>query len=69
MEEEKKEPKKRGGYRPNAGRPAKGGIDGTQRVAFRASKDVWAILQQVENKTEFIEKAIREKWRRMNYNY
>lgn len=54
-----------GGARPGAGRPAKGGIDGTHHVGFRCSKEVYAILQQVENKTEFIEQAIKERWRRL----
>ena len=66
MEEEKK-PKPRGGFREGAGRKSKGGIDGTQHVGFRASKDVWEILQQVENKTEFIESAIRDKWKRVQW--
>ena len=64
MEEETKQ---HGGHREGAGRKAKGGSEGTQRVTFRASKDVYEILQNYDNKTEFIEKAIREKWRRDNY--
>ena len=70
MEEEQKEvehPKPKGGARPGAGRKAKGGESGTKYINFRASKDVWEILQLVGNKTEFIEKAIREKWRRQNF--
>ena len=64
MEEEKKT--NRGGKREGAGRKSKGDL-GTLRVAFRCSQDVWDILQQQPNKTEYIEKAIREKWRREHW--
>ena len=66
MEEEQKTPKPKGGARQGAGRKPKGN-EGTLRIGFRCSQDVYDILQQVENKTEFIEKAIREKWRRQNW--
>ena len=59
MEEEKK---KRGGYRPNSGRKPK--AEQTRRVTFRASQDVYEILMMQPNKTEYIEKAIREKRKR-----
>jgi len=68
MAEEKKQPKPRGGAREGAGRKAKGGINGTRHMGFRCSEDVYQILQMVENKTEFIEKAIREKWRRVGWD-
>jgi hypothetical protein len=71
MEEEKqeevKQPKPRGGARKGAGRKAKGGEGGTHYVNFRASADVWEILQQQENKTDFIERAIKERYRRLNW--
>lgn len=67
MAEEKKQPKPRGGAREGAGRKSKGGDSGTHHVGFRCSEDVYQILQMVENKTEFIEKAIREKWKRFGW--
>ena len=67
MEEEIKTPKPKGGKREGAGRKSKG-REGTLRVGFRCSQDVWDILQQQEDKTAFIEKAIREKWRRAQYH-
>lgn len=66
MEEEQKEPKPRGGVREGAGRKPKN-PNGEHRIGFRCSAQTWAILQQVENKTEFIEKAIYERWRRLNW--
>lgn len=62
MEEEKK---KRGGARPNSGRPAK--AEYSKRITFRASQDVADILAEQPNMTKFIEKAIREKYRRSLY--
>ena len=61
---EQKETKSRGGAREGAGRKAKGGAEGTQRVAFRCSEKVWNILQIQKNKTAYIEAAILEKHRR-----
>ena len=61
---EDKTPKPRGGRREGAGRKAKGGEEGTHRVAFRCSEKVWNILQLEENKTAYIEQAILEKNRR-----
>lgn len=57
--------KQHGGRREGAGRKPKS-KDGAEsmRVAFRCSSDVWKILQLQENKTAYIEKAIREKYRR-----
>lgn len=65
---EEKEKKPMGGRREGAGRKPKS-RDGaeSQRVAFRCSSDVWKILQLQENKTAYIEKAIREKYRRDSY--
>ena len=68
MEEEKKVPKPRGGKREGAGRKPKSASGKTLRVGFRCSQAVWDILQQVDgDKTAFIEKAIKEKWRRAHY--
>lgn len=71
MEEEQEEqkPKQRGGRREGAGRKAKGG-EVTHRIAFRASKDVYEILTHLDegaSMTEFIERAIKERWRRLHY--
>ena len=62
----KEEKPKAGGAREGSGRKPKS-ADGSHRIGFRCNSETWAILQQVENKTEFIEKAIKEKWRRQNY--
>lgn len=48
----------RGGKRPNSGRKPKG-ITENLRFSWRVSRDVWDILQMQENKTEYIEEAIR----------
>lgn len=48
----------RGGARTGAGRKPKGGTE-KLHYGWRVSRDVWDILQQQENKTEYIEKAIR----------
>jgi hypothetical protein len=52
-----------GGAREGAGRKPKA-TEGSLRVAFRCSQDVYNILQLVPNKTAYIEDAIREKHRR-----
>jgi len=49
---------KRGGARQGAGRKAKGD-NGTLRVGFRCSQDVYDILQQQIDMTAYIESAIR----------
>lgn len=56
MEEERKQ---RGGAREGAARKSKG-TEGTLRVGFRCSQDVWDILQLQKEKPAFIEEAIRE---------
>jgi hypothetical protein len=66
MEEEKKNPKPKGGKRDGAGRKSKG-KEGTLRVGFRCSQDVYDILQMQSDKTAYFEAAIREKYRRENY--
>ena len=52
-----------GGAREGAGRKPKA-TEGSLRVAFRCSQDVYNILQLQPNKTAYIEDAIREKHRR-----
>ena len=64
MEEEKKTPKPRGGARNGAGRKSKSKSGETKRVAFRCSHDVWQILELQQDKTAYIEAAVREKWKR-----
>lgn len=65
MEEEVKTPKPKGGARAGAGRKPKANV--SHRMQFRCAEDVWRILQLVPNKTEYIEKAIREKYRRQTW--
>lgn len=62
-EEEKKQ---HGGKREGAGRKSKG-KEGTLRIGFRCSQDVWDILQLQEDKTAYIERAIRSQWKRDHY--
>lgn len=61
-----KDSKNWGGKRENAGRKPKA-KEGSLRVAFRCSQDVYDILQLEDNKTAYIEAAIREKHRRDQY--
>lgn len=51
-------PRTLGGKREGAGRKPKGG-DEKLRYSWRVSRDVWNILQRQENKTDYIERAIR----------
>lgn len=54
-----------GGKREGAGRKPKS--DNGQRIGFRCSQDVWDILQEKDDKTAYIEAAIREKHRRESW--
>jgi hypothetical protein len=65
MEEVKKQG--RGGRREGAGRKRKSGQVETHHVSLRCSKDVWEILIRQPSKTQYIEAAIREKFRRERY--
>ena len=67
MKQENEEKKPRGGRREGAGRKRKGGEEETHHVSFRCGKDVWEILIRQPNKTEYIEAALREKFRRERY--
>lgn len=58
QKEEKKQPKPKGGKREGSGRKSKG-REGTLRVGFRCSQDVYDILQTQKDKTAFFESAIR----------
>ena len=51
-------PRTLGGKRKGAGRKPKGG-DETLRYSWRVSRDVWNILHRQDNKTDYIERAIR----------
>lgn len=54
-----KKPKgQRGGVREGAGRKPKG-VTEKLHYGWRVSRDVWDILQRQDNKTDFIESAIR----------
>lgn len=66
MTEEQNTPKPRGGKREGAGRKSKGD-NGTLRIGFRCSQDVYDILQQQPDKTAYIEAAIREKHKRESW--
>lgn len=48
----------RGGAREGAGRKPKG-VTERLHYGWRVSRDVWEILQRQDNKTDFIESAIR----------
>jgi len=63
MAKEKKNYINWGGAREGAGRKPKA-TEGSIRISFRSSQDVYDILQLVPNKTAYIEAAIREKHRR-----
>lgn len=64
-QEEKKEPKKRGGYRPNAGRKPKDGV-GSVHVGIRINKEHLQLIDENYDgtRTEFITEAIKEKLKR-----
>lgn len=64
MEEEKKEPKPKGGKREGAGRKPKDGV-GTIFVGVKLNKKhVQIIRDNYDNLSEFISKAVKEKLRR-----
>ena len=64
MEEVKKEPKPRGGYRENSGRKPKDKV-AVQVVSVGIPKDILKIINEnFPNRSEFIQKAIKEKLRR-----
>jgi hypothetical protein len=56
MKEEVK--KKRGGKRAGAGRPRKGHV--RLSIGLRLPLDIYNYLQQQDNKSQFVEKIIRE---------
>ena len=64
MEEEKKEPKSRGGFREGAGRKPKDGV-GTELVHVRLNKEhVEIIRQKYDNLSKFISKAVKNQLKR-----
>ncbi len=64
MEEEIKTPKKRGGHRDGAGRKPKDQV-ATQHITVKIRKDFLEIISKIyENRSDFIQKAVKEKLRR-----
>lgn len=64
MEEEKKTPKPKGGFREGSGRKPKDGVT-MQNVTCKVRKDFLQLIHEnFENRSEFIQKAIKEKLRR-----
>jgi len=64
MEEEKKEPKPKGGKREGAGRKPKDLVP-TQSVTIKLRKDFIEIINRnFPNRSDFIQHAIKEKLRR-----
>lgn len=63
-ETEEKTPKPRGGKREGAGRKPKDGI-GTQNISLKIRKDFIALIDEnFANRSDFIQKAIKDKLRR-----
>ena len=61
MDEEKKEPKPRGGKREGAGRKQKGGV-GTIQCGVRLRKDYVALIRDnYDSLSEFIDQAVKER--------
>ena len=54
---ESNEKKQHGGRRPNAGRPAN---DRSYMIGVRVTKEAYDKFQSVSNKSEFIDKLIKE---------
>lgn len=64
MEEEKKEPKPRGGFREGAGRKPKDGV-GTQNVSVRINRNYLRVIRlNYDHLSTFIDKAIRNQLKR-----
>lgn len=64
MEEEKKEPKPRGGKREGSGRKPKGGI-GTILCSVKLRQDYVALIREnFDNLSGFVDQAVREKLRK-----
>lgn len=64
MEEEKKQPKPRGGFREGAGRKPKDVVP-TQLVTVKLRRDFIEIINMnFPNRSDFIQKAVKEKLRR-----
>lgn len=64
MEEEQKTPKPKGGFREGAGRKPKDKV-ATQLVGVKLRKDFIEIINaNYENRSDFIQKAVKEKLRR-----
>lgn len=64
MAEENKQPKPRGGFREGAGRKPKDKVS-TQRCSICVPRDILEIIDgNYSNRSDFIQKAIKEKLRR-----
>ena len=64
MEEEKKQPKPKGGFREGAGRKPKDKV-ATQTLTIRLRKDFLLLIDHnCPNRSDFIQRAIKEKLRR-----
>lgn len=64
MEEEKKQPKPKGGYREGAGRKPKDHV-AMQTITVKLRKDFLEIISHnFENRSDFIQRAVKEKLRR-----
>lgn len=64
MEEEKKQPKPKGGFREGAGRKPKDKV-ATQIISVGIPRDILAIINEnFPNRSDFIQRAIKEKLRR-----
>lgn len=61
---EQEETKKKGGYRPGAGRKKKDGV-GSEQVSVRLNKEYVAIIREnYPNLSDFIGKAVKDKLKR-----
>jgi hypothetical protein len=64
MEEEQKTPKPKGGFREGAGRKPKDKV-ATQLITVKIRKDFLEIINKnFENRSDFIQKAVKDKLRR-----
>ena len=62
--EEKKQPKPKGGFREGAGRKPKDQV-ATQLVGVKIRRDFLEIISQnYDNRSDFIQRAVKEKLRR-----
>ena len=65
-EEEKKTPKPKGGFREGSGRKPKDKVP-TQSVTVKLRRDFVELLNLLPNRSDFIQKAVKEKLRREGF--